>query len=751
MEETYYDMLEEALALAEQGWYVFPTRPTKEPFVRDWPNEATRDPNVILDWWDTWPDANIGVACGKSRLVVLDIDSKPGALEDFEVMISTHAQEDWAETVTADTGGGGVHYFFQAPDGINVSNRAGYLGYRGVDVRGDGGYVVVAPSIHNTGRRYEWREGLDPFHSALAPCPKFLYANVTNAPRTPTKKILSLDLSQTVNEGERNVFLTSQAGLLRSAGMDADSIFTALSKINQLRCHPPVADDEIRIIANAIVKYPPFKNKNDFSGNFEESGGSEHVPQLPVLQDLKSFPRTDTGFANALVFCNLNRIKYDHTSQHWLLWNGQCWQADHKNFIMQRAVDVTNLMRRAAEEDTEDDFKKYVRQRQQLPRLKAGIELAQIHENVGTSSNSWNVQPDLLCVRNGVVDMTTGTLRSGDPDDLISHQVNVDYDPSTECPTWLKFINEIFLGDEEVIEFVHRAVGYSFTGHTREQCIFICIGPGSNGKSVFLDVLRQIAGTNGLTTPFSTFERTSTAMTSAQTNDLAAMVGKRFIIASEVNQGKLLDEGRIKTFTGGEPISARFLFQEYFEFTPVGKLWMGVNHLPGIRDDSDGIWRRIRRINFNAKFEGAKADKSIKQKLMLEQQGILNWIIAGAIKWYEDGLTVPKSISQAVDEYRNINDPLANFIADWCEVGLDKCCKATELLDAYRRYSTMRGGRGGGMMNWNVFHQRVIRDFETYHENGVRFYRGIMPNTQAKANFNPIQFVYVKKGESTPN
>src|SRR5690606_33587881 len=133
-----------------------------------------------------------------------------------------------------------------------------------------------------------------------------------------------------------------------------------------------------------------------------------------------------------------------------------------------------------------------------------------------------------------------GELRNGVPEDLISQKVEVEYQPDTDCPNWKKFISEIFQNNQEIMKFVQKYVGYSFTGDTSEQCFFICEGSGSNGKSVFLDVLRTLAGSYGLTTPFTTFERSATAVTSSQSNDLAAMVGKRLIIASEVNQGKTL-------------------------------------------------------------------------------------------------------------------------------------------------------------------------------------------------------------------
>src|SRR5262249_4534420 len=214
--------------------------------------------------------------------------------------------------------------------------------------------------------------------------------------------------------------------------------------------------------------------------------------------------------------------------------------------------------------------------------------------------------------------------RRGNPSDRITIHTHIQFDSSARCPRWNQFLVEVFEDNQELIDFVQRAVGYSLTGDTSEQCLFLNFGGGSNGKSTFLEVLRRVAGGYGHNMPFSTLE--IKARTSIP-NDVAALAGRRLVTASETNESVRLNEERVKALTGCDAITARFLNKEFFTFHPVAKFWLAFNHKPRVADDSHGFWRRIRLIPFLHEFKDTARDKHLLEKLLAEAPGILVWAV----------------------------------------------------------------------------------------------------------------------------
>jgi putative DNA primase/helicase len=266
---------------------------------------------------------------------------------------------------------------------------------------------------------------------------------------------------------------------------------------------------------------------------------------------------------------------------------------------------------------------------------------------------------------------------------------NVKFDPLAECPRWERFLSEVFAGDQELIDFIHRAVGYSLTGDTSEQCFFGCEGAGANGKSTFLEALRQVLGDYAANTPFSTLEWKGR---SAIPNDVAALAGKRFIAALETNESVQLNEARIKQLTGSDPVTARYLYREHFTFTMEGKIWLAFNHRPVVRDDSDAYWRRVRPIPFPQQFKGKRADKHLPSKLKEEAPGILAWAVRGCLAWQQHGLgELPEAVQEATDAYREESDPISEFIKERCRVDPDAQTTAAALWKAYTEWCNENG------------------------------------------------------------
>ncbi|MCI0778035.1 MAG: hypothetical protein J4N95_07630, partial [Chloroflexi bacterium] len=358
---------------------------------------------------------------------------------------------------------------------------------------------------------------------------------------------------------------------------------------------------------------------------------------------------------------------------------------------------------------------------EQRSRLDATLSLAQAERPIADSGVGWDADPWLLGVPNGVVDLRTGEVRAGRQQDRISMQTTVAYDPNAQCPRWLQFIDEVFGSDEELKDWIHRALGYSTTGSTKEQVSFFCFGRGDNGKSTMIRTVRGVLGDYGATTPFSTLEA---ANRQSIPNDLAALAGRRFVTASEMNEGRRLNEARLKMLCGEDIVSARFLHQEFFEFKPLMKLWLGVNHKPRVEDDSRGLWRKIRLIPFLQSFAN-RGDKGLEEKLLSESAGILTWLVQGALAWQERGLEPPKAVTIATEAYRLESDRLAEFIEGCCVTGAEFSVKANAIYKQYRDWADEQGLQKQEILSSTKFGTMMGERYDKRREGRGNVYVGI--------------------------
>lgn len=397
------------------------------------------------------------------------------------------------------------------------------------------------------------------------------------------------------------------------------------------------------------------------------------------------FSRTDAGNAELFAALYAERLRYDHGRGRWVIWREHWWELDTTCKVYQLAKDAArSRLQKAGRTRNDEERRKeanWALESESRHRLEAAIGLARSEPPLPDPGTDWDGALYLLGVENGVLDLRTGTLRLGRPQDHVTMHAAVPFDPSAQCPRWEQFLREVFGGDDELTAWVQRAVGYSLTGDTSEQCFFSFEGTGANGKSTFLEALRQVLGDYAANTPFSTLEWKGR---SGISNDVAALAGKRFITAVETNESVQLNEARIKQLTGSDPITARYLYREYFTFTMQGKIWLAFNHRPVVRDDSDAFWRRVRLIPLPRQFKGAEADKQLLYKLKEEAPGILVWAVQGCLAWQQDGLgEPPKAVQEATDAYREESDPLSEFIKERCRVHPDAQTTTAALWQAY--------------------------------------------------------------------
>jgi len=257
-----------------------------------------------------------------------------------------------------------------------------------------------------------------------------------------------------------------------------------------------------------------------------------------------------------------------------------------------------------------------------------------------------------------------------------------DYDPDAPCPRFKQFLKETLVEDG-VISFVKRYSGYTLTGITRERLLAMLYGFGKNGKTTLVELLRDVMGDYAANTDTETL-----LMRKYQGvgNDVAALKGARFVSAAEVEQGRRLAESKVKQLTGRDTVSARFLFAEKFDFKPQFKLWLSTNNKPVIQGTDDAIWDRLRLIPFTRRFDGARQDPKLPEKLRAEMPGVLAWMVEGCLEWQEHGLGEPESVREATEQYRAEMDILAAFIEDRCVVRPDVVAPATPLYKEYQMW-----------------------------------------------------------------
>lgn len=448
----------------------------------------------------------------------------------------------------------------------------------------------------------------------------------------------------------------------------------------------------------------------------------EHAPPGPLPNDPRlHHDMTDARHAEQFAKRWGADLKYDVRRGSWRQYDGVRWVMNDSAAV-RRAVQFAKARQISALDIADPKIREqvvvYAIKAEARRAVDNVLSLAR-HFAPMRDDDEWDRDPWVLGCTNGVLDLRTGALRAARPSDRITLTTNVTYDATASAPRWRSFVREIFDGDDDLIDFVQKAAGYSLTGDTSEQVAFVCIGHGANGKSTFLSTLASILGEYAHVMPFATVERQQRG---GIPNDLAALAGRRFVTASEVNEGSRWNESRVKALTGCDPIPARFLHAEFFTFKPVAKFWFGLNHKPESRDDSYAFWRRLRLIPFPCTFP---LDKTLSGVLLGEAAGILAWVVDGCVRWQREGLDAPAVVSHATDEYREDSDPLADFLDTACEVVELSEVGASDLYKHYGRWADTAGLSDRERLTAQRFYVRMKERLRSEKRKYGRVYIGI--------------------------
>lgn len=372
------------------------------------------------------------------------------------------------------------------------------------------------------------------------------------------------------------------------------------------------------------------------------------------------------------------------------------------------------------------------------PKLKAMVESAQSEHGIPIQPEALDADRWLLNVINGTLELHTGTLRPHRQADMLTKCLPIDYNPQAQCPTWERFLWHIMggtnLGEDtedmgtgelenrkaadkrakRLIDFLQRAVGYSLTGNTYEQCLFLLHGSGSNGKTTFLETLQALLGDYAQSTPSASL--LAKDRHDGIPNDIARLRGARLVTAVEIGDGKRLNEELVTRLTGQDTLTARFLHAEFFDFQTAFKLFIACNHLPTIRGTGHAIWRRIRLIPFTVTISEGEQDKDLPAKLRAELPGILRWAVQGCLAWQREGLGTPEEVKVATADYRASMDVVGRFIAEKCVEQPYAKVKASVLYKAYQEWCDTNGEHCDSQRRFGM--QLTERKYKNYTNNG---------------------------------
>lgn len=408
----------------------------------------------------------------------------------------------------------------------------------------------------------------------------------------------------------------------------------------------------------------------------------------------KSNPaRTDAGNAERFAQRFKAELIYVSKWKCWLHWNGTQWGKINEG-ISEFAVKVAKAIIRELEGvndvDKQKNIFKWAMSSQNAARLDAMVKLARakcIVEPDRLDNDPW-----VMNCRNGILDLKQGKLLPHDPQKLLAKLCDVEFNAEAKCPIWINFIKEITSGDQELIQFLQRMVGYCLTGETVEQAMFIFQGAGLNGKSTFLETLKFVLGDYAVKAQADSFMKKKNERIN---NDIAGLAGVRLAIASEIAKGRNLDESLVKELTGGDSITARKLYSENFTFKPQFKILLGLNDAPKIEGRDNGIWRRIKLIKIDHIVPKDKIDKFLMEKLQKEASGILSWALKGCMDWQKDGLAEPEFVRAATQEYREESDPIELYLNQKTEEGSLEdpyfCTKCSDIYEDFRNFSKSTG------------------------------------------------------------
>ena len=668
------------LAYIESGYAPIPIpRGEKAPTLRGWTKLRVGE-DEIADYFTE--SQNVGILLGKpSRgLVDIDLDAPEAAAVADSFLPETgmvHGRE----------GKPNSHSWYRvgnAPDPQKFNDTDGTCL---LEIRSTGQQTVVPPSFHPSGETLRWAKS--------GPPKKIKADRLVRAASSLAAAVLLIRHYPAA--GSRNEYGLALAGFLLKSGWSQQRVEVFIEIIAR-----EAKDEEWRsrvqgvsATAEKIAKAEPATG----IVRLRELVGEDVVRRLQEWLRLsgeniqKDAPYlTDLGNAQRFVARHGQEIRFCHSWRKWLVWDGTRWRQDEDGEVERRAKATVREFYGQASQTVDDDLRKaivaWAKSSESRSRLTAMVELAKSEPTIPVSPDDLDSNPWLLNCANGTIDLRTGELLPPSKENLCTKIIPIEYDPDAQCPVYKKFVRQILKNDVGLVKFVQRAFGYGLTGSAIEQVLFIFYGSGANGKSTLLEVWRQALGDYGRTADAALLMRRNS---DGVRNDVARLVGARFVSTSETEAGRQLAETLVKQLTGGDKVAARFLYAEFFEFDAQFKLFLTTNHKPEIRGTDNAVWRRIRLVPFEVTIPEEQQDKELPAKLRAELPGILAWGVRGCLGWQKNGLGQPEKVFDATAKYREEMDLLGAFLRDRCVENERAKVASKPLYAAYKTWCDSTG------------------------------------------------------------
>lgn len=477
-----------------------------------------------------------------------------------------------------------------------------------------------------------------------------------------------------------------------------------------------------KAISGCSQTYNP-KKQNDYSISI----GNGKVIQTVDEEKMRAYTFDDMGNAERFVDLFGENVRYCYTEKKWYFYNSMRWSVDNIGVILRMADKCVEAMKAEAklylqaDEESGGDmakaFEKHMKSSRSNKSKKAMLN--EIEHHLPILPLQMDRYKMALNTPSGIINLKNGDVKAHNPEYYFTKITSVDCAEAADCPRWLAFLDDIFAGDKDLIRYIQKAVGYSLTGSTAEQCAFFLYGTGRNGKSTFIDVIRDVFGDYAANIQPETI-MVKSSQSNAINSDIARLKGARLVTSVEPNEGVRLNEGLLKQLTGDDTVTARKLYSEEFEFKPEFKLWMATNHKPIIRGTDTGIWRRIHMIPFDVQIPEDKVDKNLTHKLKAEMAGIFKWCIDGCLMWQREGLQMPAAVLKSVREYRREMDVISAFIEDKCT--LEGTVQASML---YAAYASWADSNNEYCMSNTKFSTELAKRFEKIKGRNYNYFTGI--------------------------
>jgi putative DNA primase/helicase len=656
-----------------------------------WKTMATTDVAVLgqTNYFGGGRPHNIGVACGPSGLVVLDEDQANGMDRACEAY-----GETLPETYTVETAKG-RHFYFAQPHDETLGNQAGGLKAYGIDVRGDGGYVVGAGSLHALGVRYTLAVDVSP-----APLPEWVIRaikvrtlRVETAPSSTPKTHDQWWSEGEIPDGRRHDALVAVAGWARRHGLTIDEARPFVLDV-QSRCagdeHTPEA--ALATLADVFSRYP--SGYRDGAPVGDRPAPAPKVIAVPRDKPRGPFPdgkgETDVDHAARVVYAGAGRLRFVHGWGKWMVYDGGRWVRDEGDVLVtEKAKAVARMLFGMAQEADDPDMRKRLnaaaRKAEKAGAIGAMVKLARGVPGILVDHEELDANPYILNCANGTVDLRTGKLRRHDPADLCTMQIAVAYDPKAEAPLWAQCVDR-WQPDPAVRQYVQVRAGAGTTGVPTET-VDVDYGSGGNGKSKFWGAIQYVLA------EYAVIPHKSLLMTTRHPEHatvVANLFRRRLAIASETSSADVLNDEQVKQLTGGDRLSGRRMREDEWEFDPTHTLVMFSNHKPQVQGRDEGVWRRLRLVPWQVTIPEDERDPNLAEKLRAEAPGILAWLVEGARTFLADGLTPPDAVRVATAAYRQSEDTIGRFIADELEIGDGKVLSG-ELMHTLTKWAEEQG------------------------------------------------------------